>query len=56
MLLDVVKVWCGMMKMIVNALTTHILIFPGPKEEDECEFTYWGTPLEGVPSTKYLGI
>ena len=55
-LLDVVKEWCQMMNMMVNALKTHILIFPAPKPVDTAVFKYDGQPLEVVKSTKYLGI
>ena len=55
-LLDVVKEWCDMFNMLVNALKTHVLIFPTPKQNDARVFRHGGEQLEVVQGTKYLGI
>ena len=55
-LLDVVKEWCDLLNMIVNAIKTQVLIFPAPREPQPMVFRYNGGTLEVVPSTKYLGV
>ena len=55
-LLDVVKDWCDLLNLIVNAIKTHVLIFPEPVAQTCPELRHDGAPLVIVPSTKYLGL